>query len=185
MRKVELSSILAIGDYDKARPALRERVLKAKEIRRIHVGEHLTFLFENFETVHYQVQEMIRTERIVEEAQIRHEIDTYNELIGEQGELGCTLLIEIDDPEKRGTYLSKWMNLLSTIFIRASDGSAVSPTYDARQVGDSRISSVHYLRFQMGDKIPAALGCNHPDVDRETVLSPQQIAALCQDILAR
>lgn len=185
MRKVERTSILALGDYEKARPALREQVLKAKEIRRIHVGEHLTFLFENFETVHYQVQEMVRTERMVDDSQILHEIETYNELIGEQGELGCTLLIEFDDSAQRSVYLSKWLDLLPTLFIRASDGSMVTPTYDERQVGESRISSVHYLRFRMGDKIPAAVGCSHPDVALETVLSSLQIAALCKDILSR
>lgn len=185
MRKVERASILSLAEYEKARPSLREQVFKTKDIRRVHVGSYLTFLFENAETVQYQVQEMIRTERIEEEAQIRHELETYNELIGEQGEIGCTLLIEIDDPEKRSQYLARWKNLLTTIYIRTSDETRIFPIFDERQVGESRISSVHYLRFKMGDKIPAGVGCSHPDIAADTKLFPQQIAALCKDILAR
>src|SRR5262249_19603110 len=97
----------------------------AKEARRVHVGEHLTLLFENRETVRYQIQEMMRTERLVKEAEIQHEIDTYNELLGGPGELGCTLLIELDDPELRREKLQEWWSLPEEIYLVLEDGAHV------------------------------------------------------------
>lgn len=185
MRKVSRESVLLPAEYEKVRPAFRARVLQAKEMRRIHVGGSLTFLFENHETMHYQIQEMMRTENISDEKQITHEIETYNELLGEQGELGCTLLIEIDDPVRRSELLSRWLDLPDHLYIRTTDGSLVRPWIDDRQIGTSRISSVHYLRFRLGDKIPAAVGCSHPDINAETHLSQLQSAELCKDAMAR
>ena len=78
MRPVERHEIIDYATYEEQRNAIREQVLKVKESRRIHVGDHLTFLFENAETVRYQVQEMMRTEKMVKESDIQHEINTYN-----------------------------------------------------------------------------------------------------------
>ena len=88
--------------YDDSREAYRAaRSWRSRRRGAIHVGQHLTFLFENTDTIRYQVQEMMRAERIVREADIQHELDTYNELLGGAGELGCCLLIEIDDRAER------------------------------------------------------------------------------------
>jgi hypothetical protein len=185
MRKVNRASILSLADYERVRSSEREKAMKVKELRRIHVGPYLTFLFENFETVQYQVHEMIRTERITDEQQIAHELETYNELIGEQGELGCTLLIEIDDSAKRAELLSRWLNLPETLYVKTQDGSKIPPTIDDRQIGEQRISSVHYLRFRLGDKIPVGVGCSFPELCAETPLRPEQSSALCKDVVAR
>lgn len=185
MRKVSRREILSISEYEKSRADFRTKILQIKEYRRIHVGEHLTFLFENKETVRYQIQEMMRTENMSDENQIAHEIETYNELIGEQGELGCTLLIEIDDPQKRSQLLSRWLNLPEHLYIKTSDGTLIRPAIDERQIGETRISSVHYLRFRLADKIPAAVGCSHSDINFEAQLSKLQTAELCKDLMAR
>jgi hypothetical protein len=185
MRKVGRSDILPIAEYEKSRPSIREKMLRIKQIRRIHVGPHLTFLFENFDTVKYQVQEMMRAEQIADERQIAHELATYNELVGERGELGCTLLIEIDDPVRRAELLSRWLELPKCIFLKTSDGQMIPPAVDDRQVGEQRISSVHYLRFRVGDKVPTAVCCTHPDIHCETVLSREQTIELSNDIVAR
>lgn len=184
MRKVKRTDILSVADYEKIRSAHREKMMKIKSHRRIHVGQYLTFLFENFDTVHYQVQEMMRTENITDEAAIEHEIKTYNELIGERGSLGCTLLIEIDDPIRRGDLLTRWINLPEHIYMKMKDGTRIRPRIDERQVGETRISSVHYLRFEVGDKIPQALGCSHPELTEEKNLTAEQAVELCKDILA-
>src|SRR5262245_3415147 len=99
MRKVKRSDVLDYKTYNDGREAFRARILDEKAKRRVHVGEHLTFLFESTDTILYQVQEMMRLEQTVRESEIQHEIDTYNQLLGDAGELGCTLLIEIDDPK--------------------------------------------------------------------------------------
>ena len=101
MKSLERSEILDYITYTEQRDEIRASALQAKSERRIIVGEHFTFLFENWETVRYQVQEMMRVERIVKENDIQHEIDTYNELIHPAGSLGCTLLIGIDDEAER------------------------------------------------------------------------------------
>ena len=89
MRPIELSEIKNIADYELIRPALRPRMIALKDRRRISVGDHLTFLFENRETVLYQIQEMMRIERIVKPEEVAHEVATYNELIPGDGELSA------------------------------------------------------------------------------------------------
>ena len=101
MKRVTRQEILDYVTYEERRKQIREKIMKIKELRRINLAGVLSFLFENTDTVRYQIQEMIRVERIVKETDILHEIKTYNELLGDSGELGCTLLIEIDDPDER------------------------------------------------------------------------------------
>ena len=183
MRKVIREEVRKPAEYASFREEFRRTVLEQKDTRRIHVGSFLTFLFENHDTVLYQIQEMLRAENITSEPEIQHEMDTYNELLGERGELGCTLLIEIDDPAKRADLLARWKDLPKTLYLETQSGTRVPAQFDARQVGEGRISSVHYLKFQVGDQVPAKVGCSHPDIAAETALSPVQIAALCRDLL--
>lgn len=185
VRKVDRKNVLSLKEYENVREEFRAAAMKAKELRRVHVGEHLTFLFENHQTTLYQIQEMLRAEKTEDEAHIRHEIETYNEILGEQGELGCTLLIEIDTPELRQQLLSRWLDLPLSLYVKTQTGEKIMAAFDARQVGERRISSVHYLRFRLGDHIPVAVGCAHADLNTETPLQQAQTAALCQDLLAR
>ncbi|MEY2988647.1 MAG: hypothetical protein RJB13_2168 [Pseudomonadota bacterium] len=185
MRRVERKQVLSLDKYESFREEFRQSAMAAKALRRVHVGEHLTFLFENHETTLYQIQEMLRAEKTTDEAHIVHEIETYNEILGEQGELGCTLLIEIDDPQKRDNLLRQWLKLPEFIYVKTQSGSKVRPQFDERQVGEHRISSVHYMRFRLGDQIPVGVGCDLPDLALESALTTQQISAFCKDILAR
>ncbi len=182
MKRVERSEIVDYLTYEDIRPAFRAEVLTLKAPRRIHVGEHLTFLFENATTIRYQVQEMMRAERIVRERDIRHELDTYNALLGGDGELGCTLLVEIDDPAARAVRLSEWYELPEHVYARLEDGTKVRPTFDEGQRGDGRLSSVQYLRFAVGHRVPVALGVDLPGVEAETRLTADQRAALAEDL---
>jgi hypothetical protein len=184
VKPVERSEIVDYVTYEERRPALREAALREKADRRIHVGPYLTFLFETRETVRYQVQEMMRAEQIVREADIRHELDTYNELLGGPGELGCTLLIEIEDAVERTAKLSSWLELPAHLYVRLDDGSRVRARYDPRQIGETRLSSVQYLKFPVEGRVPAAIGCDlaDPDVGVETTLGPAQRAALERDL---
>ena len=170
--------------YEERRDRVRDSALRAKGERRVHVGPHLTFLFENHETIHYQVQEMTRAERMVKEAEIVHEIETYNELLGGPGEVGCTLLVELDDPAARAEKLTKWLALPKHLYAKRSDGQKAYARYDERQVGETRVSSVQYLKFDVGPKAPVAIGCDHPDPElrHETTLSDAQRAALQRDL---
>jgi hypothetical protein len=121
----------------------------------------------------------------IAEAEVQHEIATYNELVGEAGELVCTLLIEIEDKEKRQELLSRWKDLPEAIYIKTSSGRTVPASFDRQQVGEGRISSVQYLKFRIGDDIPRGLGTNQSDIAAEAQLLPEQVAALVQDLISR
>lgn len=185
MKKVKREDVVAREEYEKIRSVFRARVMAQKDVRRIHLGEHLTFLFENHDTVLYQVQEMMRAERMDGENEIQHEIETYNELLGDQGELGCTLLIEIDDPKKRDDLLARWLDLPTKIRLETEGGRQVAAVHDVRQVGERRASSVQYLKFKVGDGVPAKIVCDHPELKLSVSLTAQQSAALAQDLMSR
>ncbi|MGB8330788.1 MAG: DUF3501 family protein [Polyangiales bacterium] len=182
MRPVKRSELLDFVTYGEQREALRDSALRAKSVRRILVGEHFTFLFENRETIRYQVQEMMRIERIVKEDDIQHELDTYNQLIHPAGAVGCTLLIGIDDEAERDRKLREWTGLNEHIYALLPDGTRVRPTWDPRQVGDSRLSSVQYLCFALGSDAPTAIGIEMAGIEAETELSRPQRAALADDL---
>ena len=182
MKPVTRDELVDWVTWTERRPAEIGAVLAAKAARRIHVGEHLTFLFENRTTVRYQVQEMIRVEKIVREADVVHELDTYNELLGGEGELGCTLLVEIDDPALRAAKLAAWTDLPERVYLALADGRRVRARVDDRQRTGSRLSTVQYLKFSTAGAVPVAVGCDHPEEAGETALSPEQRAALAEDL---
>lgn len=185
MKTVARDEILDYVTYEEQRGPIREAAMRAKAERRVHVGPHLTFLFENHATIRYQVLEMVRTERMVKDSDIRHEVDTYNELIGSAGELGATLLIELEDASQRADKLTQWLDLPSHLYVRRADGQKAYACFDHRQVGDTRVSAVQYLKFQVGPEAPLAVGCDHPDPElrHEAQLTPDQRAALQLDLL--
>ena len=126
---------------------------------------------------------MIRVERIVKETDILHEIKTYNELLGNSGELGCTLLIEIDDSEERQEKLIQWLDLPKHLYLILEDESRIRAGFDDRQIGDSRLSSVQYIKFNTGGKTPVAIGSDLPLLKAETTLTVEQQKALSEDLL--
>jgi Protein of unknown function (DUF3501) len=184
MRAVQRDEILDYVTYGEKREAILAAVLAEKKPRRVHVGEHLTFLFENHETVRYQIQEMIRVEALVREADILHELETYNAILGGEGELGATLLIEIDDAERRTELLRKWKSLPNHVYVRLEEGEKVYAAFDRHQVGDDRLSSVQYLKFATGGRVPVAVGVDHEEVSAETRLEDDQKEALRRDLRA-
>lgn len=182
MKKVQREDILDFVTYEERRGAIRSSAMRTKDARRVHLGEYLTFLFENTETVRYQVLEMIRAEKIVREADIRHELDTYNELIGEVGEICATLLVEIEDAGDRATKLAEWVGLPERIYLRLDDGSKAFAQPDARQNEETKISSVQFLRFKCGSGVPVAIGVVHPVLSFERALTGPERSALADDL---
>jgi hypothetical protein len=182
LKPVEREEIVDYQTYEEQREEFRRHVMSVKEPRRVHVGEHLTFLFENRDTVRYQVQEMMRAEKIVKEAEIRRELETYNELLGGPGGLGCTLLIEVEDPAVRDVKLREWLELPRHVYAKLADGRKVQATFDPRQVGEDRVSSVQFLEFDTGGEVPEALGSDLPQLSVEAALTEPQRQALADDL---
>lgn len=182
MKKVERSELVDYQTYEEIRPAFQPLVFAAKAARRVHVGACFTFLFENPLTIRYQIQEMMRAEKIVREKDILHELETYNGLLGGPGELGCSLLIEIDDPAERSLRLREWLALPSRIYAVMEDGRKIRPRHDEGQIGRDRLSSVQYLKFPVRGEVPVAIGIDLPGIEAETRLTESQRAALADDL---
>ena len=183
VKRVQRGELLDYLTYGERREAIRASAMAAKEVRRVHAGEHLTFLFENTETQRYQIQEMIRVEQLVREQDIVHELDTYNALLGEEGDLGCTLLLEIEDEEVRADLLHRWRDLPGHVFLRLEDGRAVPAHWDEGQIGEEKLSSVQFLLFAAGRGArPAGLVVNHPALALEVMFSRRTGEALAEDL---
>ena len=182
MKPVHRSELLDFQTYRDGREQTRPKILEIKAARRIHVGQNLTFLFENRDTIRYQVQEMMLAERMVREADIQHELETYNELLGTNGELGATLLIEIENVDERDQKLRQWLTLPDHLYAKLADGTKVRPSFDSRQISDGRLSSVHYVKFPVKGQAPVALGCDLPDLTAEVQLTETQRQALEDDL---
>ena len=182
MENVKREEILDYVTYEERRGEIRSNIMNIKETRRINLGGILSFLFENKDTIRYQIQEMIRIEKIVKEEDILHEINTYNEILGKTGELGCCLLIEIDDPDERESKLTQLVDLPRHLFVKLEDESKIFAKFDERQIGNDRLSSVQYLKFNTEGKTPIAVGSSSPLFKAENLLSPDQINALKDDL---
>ncbi|MBL8857944.1 MAG: DUF3501 family protein [Planctomycetes bacterium] len=182
MKKVLRSELVDFATYTDRRASIREVVQQVKALRRIHVGEYLTFLFENADTMRYQVQEMMRVEQLVRESSIQHELDTYNALLGDEGELGCTLLVEVEDTVLRDRMLVQFVTLPDHLYVELEDGRKVRATVDEAQRSRGRLSTVQYLKFAVGRKAPVAVGCDHPEMSARTRLTPEQRTALQADL---
>ena len=182
MAHLERQDILDFVTYAERRDTIRASAMAAKALRRVHLGEHLTFLFENAETIRYQVLEMVRVEQMVKEADIRHELDTYNAVLGDGGELGCTLLIEITDERGRADLLRRWRDLPDHIFLVCADGARIKASFDREQMSEDKLSSVQFLKFKVGGRTPAALVSDLPGLECETVLEAPTREALLSDL---
>ncbi len=180
-RLIQRHDIVDYQSYEDKRDEQREHIFGVKSDRRIHLGENLTFLFENRETLTYQIQEIMRAEQIVRESAIIDEINTYNAMLGDEGQLGCALLIEIPDAADRKPKLTAWLGLEASLYMRLADGSQVYATYDPMQVGTDRISAVQYLTFACPSP-PVSIGCDFPALLAEVELTEIQQVALAADL---
>ena len=187
MNPVELHEIKNIADYEIERRTWRPQIMALKDRRRIRVGEHLTFLFENRETVRYQIQEMMRIERIVDPAAIRHEVDTYNELIPLPGELSASLLIEYETPGERDVALRGLLGLENHVWLAVAGYPPVKARFDTRQISTDRLSSVQYIKFPLTPEMRAhwlegaRIIVDHPKLRAEQALTETQLKELAGD----
>ena len=183
MKAVTREEILDYVTYTEQRDAIRASAMAAKDLRRVHAGPHLTFLFENRETIRYQILEMVRSEQMVREADIRHELETYNAVLGAEGELGATLLIEIEEPERREVLLRQWRDLPGHISLALEDGTRVPAQWDAAQMNEEKLSSVQFRIFPVGRGArPAELRVDHPALEARVTFGPTLRDALARDI---
>jgi hypothetical protein len=175
---------------------MRARIIALKKNRRVPVGDHLTFLFENRDTVLFQIQEMIRTERIVEAARIQDELDAYNALIPGAGELSATLFIEIPGlmhmgPEEVRRTVNRFQGLDERgVSLRVGEFD-LPARFEAGHSSEEKMAAVHYLRFLVPEEARLALAdpgqrsrlvVDHPQNPGERDLPPETRAELLKDL---
>lgn len=184
MKPVTRDDLLDLQAYEVQRDEIRARIFEVKAPRRVHLGNVLTFLFENPATIRYQIQEMIRAERLVKPEDIRREIETYNEILGGDGELGVTLLIELEGGPTRAETLTAWLKLPEHLYVRLDDGTRVEATFDERQRDLERVSAVQFLKFDTKGRVPVAVGTEFEPLAGEVELGEETRAALARDLEA-
>lgn len=190
MKKVSPEEILDLVAYEKARPEYLKRLIALKVPRRVFLGEQLTFVFENRDTVMFQVQEMTRAERTVDERAIAHEVSVYNELIPEPHGLSATLMIEITDGSEIRKELDRLVGIDEHVSLRIGD-EIVRASFDEKQFEEDRIAAVQFVRFSLGPNlaqrfadpsVEAALVVDHPNYQCEQVLEDATRASLAADL---
>ena len=192
-RKLALSDIKDMRAYEHEREDFRRHVIELKKRRRIPLGTIMTIVFENRDTMRFQVQEMARAERMLRDEQIAHELETYNALIPDAGELSSTLLIELQSEEQLREWLPKLVGIERHMAFTLPDGSSARGTTseedEQRLTREDTTAAVHFLKFALTpaqiaafDDGPVRLGSDHPAYPHTTELDAEQRAALADDL---
>jgi len=192
VRLLETSEILDLVEYEKVREARRREVIELKRPRRVQVGRHLTFVFENRETMWFQIQEMVRAERLVDQAKIAEEVEVYNGLLPRAGELSATMFIEIDDASRIKPVLDRLLGIDTRDYIRMTVGPhVIVGAFEAGHSDEERgkLSAVHFVRFALPPEArrvfataEVALVVDHPNERARTVLSDETKRSLLVDL---
>jgi hypothetical protein len=190
-RRVTAQDIIPDADYARERKARRAALLPVKRLRRISLGPHCTFYFESYETMLFQVQEMLLTEKGGPE-QLDDELTAYNPLIPQGRELVATVMFEIDDPLRRATILGQLGGVEAHFFLQiGEDRVAAAQESEVERTRDGKTSAVHFLRFPFTDAqagafrdpaIPAMIGCDHPRYGHLAVLGQDTRTELARDL---
>ncbi len=193
MKKLTLDDIQDMRAYERGRDEFRRRIIDLKKARRIQLGPIMTIVFENTDTMRWQVQEMARVERMLRDDQIAHEIETYNQLIPDEGELSGTLLLELTSEVALREWLPRLVDIEHHVFVVLPDGTRIagvpSDEDEARLTRPDTTASVHFLKFRFapGDIDMFASGqahivVDHPEYDVDVPLTAEQHDALLRDL---
>jgi len=191
VQKIRFADVKSLDEYQKTREALRREIIALKRRRRVAVGDRLSFLFENRQTVLFQIQEMIRAERIVSDDRIQDEIDVYNELVPGPGELSATMMIEIEEKAQIQPELDRFMGIDSGQYVWLQIGRdfAIPGQFEAGHSKEDKIAAVHFVRFSLPPAARRAFACEpvglvveHPNYRARAALTTETRAALLEDL---
>ncbi|MCE3243276.1 MAG: hypothetical protein K0Q83_3783 [Deltaproteobacteria bacterium] len=189
MRKVAIDDIVGLPGYERIRQDLRRRIIELKQKRRVSLGDRLSLVFENRDTVIFQIQEMLRVENISDLDKIRQEIATYNQLIPDSGELSATLFLEIEDQTHLREELVKFQAIEEAISLRIA-AHRLEARFEPGRSKEDKISAVHYIRFRFDDQALEAfisgtrteLVIDHRNYQAAVVLQPETQRSLGEDL---
>ena len=192
MGKITIDSLLSLEAYHKARPEMRQRAIAERKLRTVHLGEHLTLIFENEFLMRYQIQEMLRVEKTFEEEGIQQEIDAYAPLVPNGSNWKATMLIEYPDVNERKRELARLIGVEDRMFIEVEGHARVYAIADEDldRENDEKTSAVHFVRFEFDAATKAAikagaaakLGCDHTYYPAHTPIAEDTLASLAGDL---
>lgn len=193
MPRIERPSLLSLEAYAKERVEFRAKVIAHKKNRTVHLGGHVTLIFEDELTIRYQIQEMLRIERTFEEAGIQEELDVYNPLIPDGGNLKATMMIEYPDVAERARMLAKLKGVENRVWLQAEGCERIFAIADEDlpRENEEKTAAVHFLRFQLDDEtrkslkygVSLSMGVDHPVyTESQEPIGPQVRASLVGDL---
>lgn len=196
MGKLTLDDISDLRAYERERDEFRKFIIALKKKRRVHVGPFVTLVFENRDTVRFQIQEMARAEKLSTDEAIEGELRVYNPLVPEPGRLAATLFIELTNEPDLREWLPKLVGIERSIVIRIGQGETSTdvrclpnPEHEAMLTREEVTASVHYVHFELTSTQaerfavePIFLVVDHPDYRHETLLAPDTVAELVADL---
>jgi Protein of unknown function (DUF3501) len=187
-------NLMSLEAYTKYRKLHRLEVMAHRQLRSVHLGEHVNLQFESETTVRYQIQEMLRIEKIFEEEGILQEIEAYAPLVPDGGNWKATMLIEYPDENERRRELARLIGVEDRMFIEVEGHARVYAIADEDldRETDEKTSAVHFVRFELDATMRAAvlagagvkLGCDHTNYPAHTSISPETLASLAADLKA-
>ena len=189
--KLEPKDLLSLEEYDSKRDSIKKELISHKKNRTINIGDNIVLIFEDYMTIKYQVQEMLRIEKIFNKKEIQEEIDAYNPLIPDGTNLKATMLIMFPDVEVRREMLFKLHDIENKVWLSSSDKKIIAyADEDLDRSTDEKTSAVHFLRFQLeqddiADFISSSevrIGVDHPEYNKETVLDDTSKKSLQADL---
>jgi hypothetical protein len=192
MKKIEFGEILNIYEYEKVREQKRREIIEIKKKRRLFVGDLVHLVFENRDTVWFQIQEMIRAERMVRDEEIQQEIDIYNELIPEKNQLSITMFIEIPDEDERKRLLPELVGIHDHLWFHIGNKHSVRAVADERSKEDyqyGKAAVVHFLKLNLTPEqakdfaeLPVRVEVNHPNYKAMVEMPEEVKAELVKDL---
>lgn len=194
MTKLTIDDITDLRAYERERTEFRAHVIELKGKRRVHVGPVVTFVFENRDTIRFQIQEMARVEKIISDQGIEAELRAYNPLIPEPGHLSATMFIELTSEGELREWLPKLVGIERAVELRVGPAAEAipclpDPDHDKQLTRDEITASVHYVGWELTPEQvaafaegPVVLAVTHPEYRHELVLEPATTAELLADL---
>jgi hypothetical protein len=192
VRKLTNNDIKDLREYERERESFLAEIISMKKRRRIKVGDIMSIVFENAATMRFQIQEMARAEKMLRDEQIAHEIETYNRLVPETGELSGTMFIEVDDEEALRYWLPRLVRIEEYVHFVVGGQTVSAREEDVERLTREDITStVHYLKFAFTPEQqrafvdgPARIVVNHPEYNVDITLTDEQREELVGDFAA-
>jgi hypothetical protein len=190
MNKVSMEDITGLASYEKVREGVRQRIIDLKKSRRVAIGDKVSLVFENRDTVIFQIQEMLRAERITDLDKIREEIDVYNGLLPDSGELSATLFLEIAEQSRVREELLKFLGIDEALYLKIGDRS-IHARFEPGHSKEDKISAVQYVRIPLSaeerrafveGKEPVALVIDHPNYGASAAIDADTRKSLSLDL---